>query len=469
MAKKQDLPIPASADLAETLDAPQTEEIKALAAKLENNPHKIYQWLHDNIYFFPSYGSVQGAQDTLDKKSGNAFDTASLMIATLRAAKIPARYVYGTVDIPIEQVMNWVGGAQNVEAAQQILGQGGIPNIALTRGGKISGIRIEHVWVEAYIRYSPDRGAKHKGGQTQGDSWIPMDPSYKQYTYNPGMDLQSQVPFDAEAFMKRAQQGATVNEAEGWVQNLNQANMQADMQAYQAKLKAHIDAQNNGKSTVGQVLGYRNAQIDTLPYLAGTLPYTIKTTAARYSEIPNNLRHQFRYRIYPDQYAYNLDAADGSPGSGTLLDFQMPTVQLAGKKLTLAWVAATDKEQAAIDAMMPKPHADGSPIQPSELPRGLGAHILLKPELRLEGQTKATGEAMRTGSEPIGAGAFTQYSDMSWDETTDQLIAGQQSALGVSIQGVSAKQMETLKTRMEASMIFSSSTAWRRNIIQILT
>ncbi len=147
----------------------------------------------------------------------------------------------------------------------------------------------------------------------------------------------------------------------------------------------------------------------------------------------------------------------------------MPTVQLAGKKLTLAWVAATDKEQAAIDAMMPKPHADGSPIQPSELPRGLGAHILLKPELRLEGQTKATGEAMRTGSEPIGAGAFTQYSDMSWDETTDQLIAGQQSALGVSIQGVSAKQMETLKTRMEASMIFSSSTAWRRNIIQILT
>ena len=58
---------------------------------------------------------------------------------------------------------------------------------------------------------------------------------------------------------------------------------------------------------------------------------------------------------------------------------------------------------------------------------------------------------MRTGSEPIGAGAFTQYSDMSWDETTDQLIAGQQSALGVSIQGVSAKQMETLKTRMEAT------------------
>ncbi len=100
---------------------------------------------------------------------------------------------------------------------------------------------------------------------------------------------------------------------------------------------------------------------------------------------------------------------------------------------------------------MPKAHADGTPIQPSELPGGLPASINLKPELRVEGQTQATGSSLRTGSEPIGAGAFTRYNDMSWDETTDQLIAGQQSALGVSIQGISAQQMQTLKTRMEAT------------------
>ncbi len=316
---------------------------------------------------------------------------------------------------------------------------------------RISAIRIEHVWVEAYVRYTLDRGAKHQGGQTEGDSWIPMDPSYKQYTYTQGMDLQTQVPFDADAFMTRAKQGATVNEAEGWVQNLNQANMQADMQAYQNKLKAYIDAQNNGQSTVGQVLGYRDAQIDKLPYLASTLPYTVKTTANRFSELPNTLRHQFRYRIYPDQYAYNLDAVDGGSGSGAILDFQKPTVQLAGKKITIAWVAASPADQAAIDALMPKAHADGTPIQPSELPGGLPASINLKPELRVEGQTQATGSSLRTGSEPIGAGAFTRYNDMSWDETTDQLVAGQQSALGISIQGISAQQMQTLKTRMEAT------------------
>jgi hypothetical protein len=75
-----------------------------------------------------------------------------------------ARYVYGTVDLPVEQVMNWVGNAKTVEAAQQILGQGGIPNTALVKDGKASTIRLEHVWVEAFVSCFPSRGAKHIGG-----------------------------------------------------------------------------------------------------------------------------------------------------------------------------------------------------------------------------------------------------------------------------------------------------------------
>lgn len=59
---------PTAVDLAETVDAPQTADIKALAQTLGHNPHKIYQWVHDNIHYVPTHGSVQGAQDTLDKK-----------------------------------------------------------------------------------------------------------------------------------------------------------------------------------------------------------------------------------------------------------------------------------------------------------------------------------------------------------------------------------------------------------------
>ncbi|MDR2366455.1 MAG: hypothetical protein LBD68_11500, partial [Zoogloeaceae bacterium] len=95
---------PQKPDLSPTLDAPQSAEIKALAAELGNNPYQIHQWVYDNIRFYPTYGSVQGAEETLARKQGNAFDIASLLIGLLRSAGIESRYVYGTVLIPSEQV-----------------------------------------------------------------------------------------------------------------------------------------------------------------------------------------------------------------------------------------------------------------------------------------------------------------------------------------------------------------------------
>ena len=102
-----------AADLAETIDIQITDEIKALAESLNNNPVEIYTWVHNNIRFVPSYGSIQGSQYTLETKRGNATDTASLLISLLRAADIPAKYAYGTVEIPVDKVMNWVGGVTN--------------------------------------------------------------------------------------------------------------------------------------------------------------------------------------------------------------------------------------------------------------------------------------------------------------------------------------------------------------------
>ena len=66
-------------------------------------------------------------------------------------------------------------------------------------------------------------------------------------------------------------------------------------------------------------------------------------------------------------------------------------------------------------------------------------------------QTLTQGPGMRAGSEPIGLGGFTRYGQQDWDDTQDQLIAGQQTALGLSIQGISQAQLSQLKTRMEAT------------------
>ena len=397
--------------------------------------------VHDNIYWQPTQGSVQGAQDTLDKKAGNAMDTASLLIALLRASGIPARYVYGSVEVPAEQMMNWVGGAKTIDAAQQVLGQGGIPNVALVSGGKISAVRIEHTWVEALIQYQPGRGAKHVPGQSVPDTWVPMDGSFKQYTFKPGMDLAAAVPLDANALLSAAQQGAQINQAEGWVQNLNTQALQSQLNAYQARLKTYIDSQNGGHSTVGDVLGQRNAQIDPLPYLAGSLPYTVKARTSQFSEVPDSLRAKFKYSIHPDQRS-------AAWGDNAILQFQAPTASLAGKKLTLAWVAASAADELAMEALLPAPKP-GQALQPEELPRTIPASISLKPQILVDGQLKAEGSALRVGSEPVAVGGFTKYGSSQWDDTQDQLIVGQQTALGLSIQGISQFQIDNLKLQME--------------------
>ena len=214
---------------------------------------------------------------TLQTKRGNSFDTASLLIGLLRAAHIPARYVYGTIQIPADQAMNWVGGVTKPEAAQQLMGQGGIPNIGLVSGGQIKFIKLEHVWVEAYVDYTPSRGAVNKKPNT----WVPLDASYKQYTYTQGMDIKGQVPLDAQALITQAQVGATVNPS-GWVQNINGAAIQTALTTYQTQVQTYI-ATTQPNATVGDVIGSKTIIQKNNPILMGTLPYPTIATGGSFS------------------------------------------------------------------------------------------------------------------------------------------------------------------------------------------
>jgi hypothetical protein len=131
------LPVATQAeDLTANEDVQISQEIKDLAAQLNHNPAKIYKWVYDNIEFVPTYGSIQGSAYTLETKRGNATDTSSLLIALLRTSGIPARYVSGTIDVPAEVAKDWVGGVNNLSAAGNLIGQGGVPSVIMTSGGK---------------------------------------------------------------------------------------------------------------------------------------------------------------------------------------------------------------------------------------------------------------------------------------------------------------------------------------------
>src|SRR6266705_1713706 len=241
---------PTPADLAATEDVQFTQAIKDLATSLSNNPVKIYNWVRNSIQFVPSYGSMQGSDMTLQTKRGNAFDTASLLIALLRSANIPARYVYGTIEVPADKAMNWVGGVNVPQAAINLMSQGGIPVVGITQGGVVSRLRFEHVWVEAFVDYVPSRGAVNRSPNT----WVPLDASFKEYRFDPGMSIGENVPFDAQAFVNQVQQSATVNEQGGWVRNSNKTLIDQALNNYRNQVEAYVSAQNPA-ATLEDILG----------------------------------------------------------------------------------------------------------------------------------------------------------------------------------------------------------------------
>jgi hypothetical protein len=342
----------------------------------------------------------------------------------------------GTVQLPIEQIMNWVGNFTDANAALDFMSSGGVPTTALTDAGKVVKARFEHVWVEAWIDYLPSRGAKHKDGE--GDTWIPLDASFKQYAYTDGIDIAAAVPFDGQTFIDQLTATATINEAEGSVTGVDSLLVQQTMTDYQSRVEDYI-AQQYPDATVGDVLGKKDVVAQDYPYLLGTLPYRTEVRGGSYAMLPSSLRHTLSFSVTRSGF-------DETP-----LTFIQSLPELAGKKITLSFTPATAADEAVINSYLPKPHADGTPIQPEELPTSLPAYLIqVKPELRIDGQVVATGSPITLGASET----FTLNFASPWipsDLVTNPITAGAYHAVALDLGRISQGQGQSLKERLEST------------------
>ncbi|MBI5656778.1 MAG: transglutaminase domain-containing protein [Geobacter sp.] len=182
-----------AADLGENQEVKLTAEIRALAQQLGYSPARILEYVSNEISFEPYYGSLKGATGTLVAKSGNATDQTSLLIALLRASNIPARYVKGNINSANEdRLLRWLG-VKTQTAAANMLNAGGIPTYINSSTGTV---QFTHVWAEACVPYAHYRGARLDNA---GHRWIPLDPSFKDKTYQAG--IATSVNFDFTTYM----------------------------------------------------------------------------------------------------------------------------------------------------------------------------------------------------------------------------------------------------------------------------
>jgi transglutaminase-like putative cysteine protease len=339
---------PTSADLAETVEIQFTTAIANKAADLGHNPVAIYNWVRNNIEFEPYYGSLKGARQTLMERAGNDYDQASLLIALLRASGVHARYARGTITMPIEQAMNWVGGAKSPEIAGSIFSTNSVPATLLREGATIKRLRLEHVWVEAWVDMIPSMGAVHR----QGDTWTPIDPSYKRLYVQEGRNIAAELPFDEEAYLSHVTEMPPLAE-------------------YLTQLDEYYTAVYNG--FFFDALHAIAIMPEEHGIFAGTLPYEADyRSAARFSSVPAAMRHTIGLGL--------VDA------TGELVSVTKPLAEIAGRMVTLGYRPATEADRALMESY------GGLLNTPAYL-------MGVVPEIRVDDAAVLEGGAMTLGSE----------------------------------------------------------------------
>lgn len=339
-----------------TAAAPPSAEIQALAAGLNHDPKLIFEYLHNHFDFLPNWGQMKSPEQTVLDKLGNPFDQAALLAALLQASGYETRYVWGVVRVPVAAAMNWVG-VRSAQVLPHVFWNGGVA--AQVQGDALV---LEHIWVKVQV----------------DGTWHPLDPSFKAYTYEEGMDLAGAMGYNQSAFLSAAQSGATVTDQ--YVRQINETNINARLAGYSNSLVQYLRG-HEPFASLDEVAGGREIVAETVTALPTQLPYTVQSVSGESADMPAAFQYKLRVEM---------------PG----LNYQANLSDLAGKRITIFYVGATAADQDKIR------NAGGIyNVYPAY-------QVNMKPELRVGGNLAATGSPLPLASwQPITPTVVTPILD----------------------------------------------------------
>jgi len=313
------------------------DSITSKAVELDRNPVRIFEYVRNQLAYEPYFGSVKGAIQTLQEQAGNDMDLASTLMALLRAGDIPCRYVFGTIELSTQEAASWVG-LDDPGQAVELLQANGIPLEVDYAGGQAHTIRIDHVWVKAYIDNFPYRGALRENdysGTDDGDAWIDLDASFKQHTFTGGRGIEevAGIGIDPETLLTNAKKGATIDNEQEYVFGLNEDLIGEQLLLLAEPIRNYLAGQNLTTETVFRQRHVSEEQYGILPV---TDQYEIVARGVNFQSIPDDLRYQLTIKLM------NQDDTE-------VFTFTRSLPKLVDKKITLLYEPASDYDAEFIE------------------------------------------------------------------------------------------------------------------------
>ena len=416
---------PSAGDLSETEDVRLTAGVQELAQALAGNPKKILRWVKRNVAFTPTFGSIQGSEGCRLARECNAHDTSSLLIALLRASNVPARYALGEVLLDPALFKSAMGDFGDLESAGLFAVASGTPTTFLVNeANEIVGVRLQHVWVEAYLT---------KGGIEQ---WVPLDAALKRNEFKAPKDIDAALSLSAEVF-ESLLSSASVDANGDSIANVDAPAIRQTVQELQVRLHDLI-AQRPPESTVAKLTGGIKSETSAIGLKPE--PGIAFEAQERLSELPAASRHQLRLTLNDLSGAQVLETRQSLPS-------------LANKRLSIAYVPAT---QADLDLAN---SAGGLYQAPPNL---LG----LRPVVYVQGEPVAAGSAVPMGTlqniriffeEPDGVSDFVDHF----------ITAGTYAVVGLNLQRVGSEALQARRQHI-ASTVDQARAGSRINLDDVL-
>ncbi len=406
-------------DIANNLDP-----VGAKAAELGHDPVKIFEFVRNSCVYEPYFGAVKSASRTLREGRGNDADLASLLIALLRASGVPARYVFGTIQVPVDDAAAWLG-VTDATQLDTLFRRSGIPMLPVVSGGHVSAFKMDHIWVKCWVQLHPFRG-EHAAVSSQpsaDNAWLEVDPSFKQHTFV-GRDVRADLAFNPDSL------GATLRAAAsphirlippsaqpplgGSVFGAPEQPILSALGILAGQLRSYIAQAQTTADTVFRDRVVADERFGLLPI---TDQFAIIAHGLSFNHFPANLRQTVHLELQ------NVDGR-------TALTFDRDLPSLSGHRLTLGYVPAPTFE-AMLPLLRNLPEVDASLMQ-------------VQPILRMDAAVAASA----VPNTPVSLGAqqrliasFTVPGQTS-DESDDVLLAGALHALVLDPQRIVAADLE---------------------------
>jgi len=390
-------------------------DVETLARELEYDPVKIYHHVRNTFNYEPYYGFLKGPTETLLEKAGNDLDLACLLVALLRESGIPARYVYGTISLPPSKVTNWIG-VKRVEEILPVLHGGGIPASTVVEDGNVVAVTMEHVWVEAYVN----------------GRWIPLDPSFKEYQYLEPTRLYESLGLNSTRVIERLLNETVMNGDYVVLPSINEFTLPElnhdFLENLTSRFAEYLVSRGFANISSGDVEGF-NRLLDRLmsevkggreiiPDLNATLPtelpYEVLAHLDEFSEIPHRFVHELRVEC----------------GS---LNVTLPTSEIAGKRLTISFVPATEEDLRLREEI--------------DLEKGPISNINVTLILSLDGRVIAFGDTVSMGTS-LNVTVSTLLGNEIRESETCRVVAGGYYSFNVDLQRVPSSLVKLRRNRM---------------------